>query len=131
MKTVAQEHSMGCGIACVAYITRKKYKDVLNLFEEEYVETGGYYCRDLINALNILGIKYSYKKVVEKTKNLTRKEKSIIFIRRSKKYPEGHYIVKTKNGWMNPWINFPESNPIKSGFNKRLPGQAQWVLYRG
>jgi len=122
---------MGCGIACVAYIARKKYDEVLDLFEKGYAETRGYYCRDLVNALDMLGLKYSYKKATEKNKSLVRKDESIIFIRRSSKYPEGHYIVKTKIGWMNPWVNFPESNPIKSGFNKRLHGQAQWVLYKG
>ena len=53
----------------------------------------------------------------------------IVFIERSKKYPAGHYVIKTKKGWMNSWINFPNIFPAESGFQKDLPGKAQWIIY--
>jgi len=55
---------------------------------------------------------------------------AIVFVERSKKYPAGHYLIKTKKGWMNPWINFPNISSAKSGFQKVLPGKAQWIIYQ-
>ena len=63
-------------------------------------------------------------------KNLLNRNGTIVFIERSKKYPAGHYLVKTEKGWMNSWINFPNISPTKSGFQKVLPGKAQWIIYQ-
>lgn len=42
----------------------------------------------------------------------------------------GHYILRTKKGWMNPWINYPSISPARAGFQKRLPGEVQWILFK-
>lgn len=57
------------------------------------------------------------------------KSGTIVFIAKSKKYPEGHYLLKTSKGWMNPWVNFPEITPARAGFQKRLPGKVVWVMH--
>ncbi|MBI5391734.1 hypothetical protein HZB00_01905 [Candidatus Woesearchaeota archaeon] len=60
-------------------------------------------------------------------------ENTIVFIRRSKDYPAGHYLAKTKTGWMDPWINFDLSslnlNYAQSGFRKRLPEKAIYAVF--
>jgi len=73
---------------------------------------------------------YKSSKVNDKTKKYLNKIGSIVFIKRSKKWPSGHYLLKTSKGWMNSWINYPKTNPTKSGFNKKLPGEAQWIIYK-
>ena len=78
----------------------------------------------------ILGLEYVHKKVTSKTRKYLENEGSIVFIAPSKKYPRGHYLARTKKGWMNPWVNFPRIMPAKAGFNRKLPGKAQWVIFR-
>ena len=131
MEKIAQQEPMGCGIACVASVTKKPYNIAKGLFEKpENAALKGYYCNDLIRALSKKGLNYEYSKVNSRNKALANEEGSIVFIKRSKKYPEGHFLLKTSEGWMNPWINFPKITPAKAGFQKKLPGVAQWIIYK-
>lgn len=131
MKTITQEELMGCGIACVAVAIDKSYKSTKKLFDNpEYASTRGYYCRELLNVLNKKFNNYNFIRVNEKNKSLLKHDGVIVFIKRSKKYPAGHYLIKTEMGWMNPWINFPNISPAKSGFQTKLPGEAQWIIYQ-
>jgi len=120
---------MGCGVACVASLLEISYKNSIKLFNEKHAPTKGYYLKELINALRKKGLNYKYSKVTDKTKKYLKTQGSIVFIKRSRNYPFGHYLLKTNKGWMNSWINYPKINPAKSGFNKKLPGESQWVLY--
>jgi ABC-type bacteriocin/lantibiotic exporter with double-glycine peptidase domain len=128
-KPITQEHPASCGIACVASILGMSYKKTLKYFNKKNIIRIGYELYEIANALNKKGLNYQYSKVNNKTKKFLSKQGTIVFVKRSKKYPIGHYLLKTKRGWMNPWINFPEINPAKSGFNKKLPGKAQWIIY--
>ena len=130
MKKVVQEQPMGCGIACVASATGKTYGQVLKIVDIRLASGRGYYCKELVDALAKFGMKYDYKKVTEKTKLLLLRKGTIVFIARSNNYPEGHYLLRTENRWMNPWINYPTISPAKAGFEKKLPGKAQWVLFQ-
>ena len=119
---------MGCGIACTASLLGLNYKKTSNLFNKKYASTRGYYLKDIISALKKKGINYRGSKVNSKNKKYIDITGSVVFIKRSKKYPAGHYLLKTEKGWMNPWINYPKINPAKAGFMKNLPGKAQWIL---
>ncbi len=130
MKAVVQEHPMGCGIACVACVSGVSYSAVFKVIKREYALARGYFCRELVQALSRLGFEYDYKKVNAKTRKYINKEGTIVFIAPSKKYPRGHYLVRTRKGWMNPWINFPSIVPAKADFTKKLPGKAQWVIFQ-
>ena len=129
-KPITQKHPMGCGVACVASLLGLSYSKTFKFFDKNKASTNGYYIKDIVLALNEKGLKYTGSKVNNKTRKYVNKNGSIIFIKRSKKYPAGHYLLKTSRGWMNPWINYPEIAPAKSGFNKKIPGDAQWVLYK-
>ncbi len=121
---------MGCAVACVASLLGTSYKRALVLFNNKpYAPTKGYYCKDISKALKKRRLVYVWKKVLLGVNPLLNKEGVIVFIARSKKYPAGHYLLKTDRGWMNPWINFPEIAPAKAGFQKRLPGKPQWIMY--
>lgn len=131
MKSITQEDIMGCGIACVAYSLKKSYPTTKKMFSHpEYASTKGYSCKALINVLNKKAGKYKFAKATEKNKSLLNKNGTIVLLEKSKKYPSGHYLIKTKKGWMNPWINLPKITPAKSAFQENLPGRAQWLIYK-
>ena len=129
MKAVVQEHPMGCGIACVACVSGVSYSDAFKVVLRRSASTRGYFCRELVQALSRLRFEYDCKKANAKTRKHIKKEGTIVFIAPSKRYPKGHYLAKTKKGWMNPWVNFPCIVPAKAGFNKKLPGKALWVIF--
>jgi len=129
MKPITQEEPAGCGIACVAFLIKKRYKETKKHFvNKDFSSFRGYYCGELVNELKKQGLDYKHCKVTEKNKK-SLKENSIVFIERCKKYPIGHYLVKTKKGWMNPWINYPNIKSAKSGFQKNLPLNPAWIIY--
>ena len=131
MRSITQKEPMGCGIACVALALNISYKSGKKLFDNpEYSLSRGYYCKELVRVLNKRKKNYSFSKINEKNKSLLNEERVIVFIEKGKKYPSGHYLIKTKEGWMNPWINFPIITPAKSGFQKNLPAKAKWIIYQ-
>lgn len=130
MKAVVQEHPMGCGIACVACVSGVPYSDVFKVIPRYRASIRGYFCRELVHALALLGLEYIHRKVTPKTRGYLNNVGTIVFIAHSKKYPGGHYLVRTRKGWMNPWINFPSIVPAKAGFTKKLPEKAQWVIFQ-
>ena len=129
MKPIPQEAHMGCAVACAASLSNLSYKKMRRYFDDGKNKecTSGFYNRDIIKALS--KIKITAKAFsIKKWSNKKIKLGTIVFIRQPKVNPFGHYILKTKKGWMNPWINFPYINPAKAGFQKILPGQIKWVI---
>ena len=130
-KSITQEDPFGCGIACVAWITNKSYKGAKKkYFKDKYsAHIFGYLCKDLVAALAKSKKRYSYKYIKGEIRFHCG---SIVFIKRSKRYPAGHYLVKTRKGWVDPWINFNYRNAnlkmANSGFRKRLPGKPIYVI---
>ncbi len=129
MKAIVQDTPWGCAVACVASRLGISYKKALCLFRPELEATKGYYCRDVCRALAKRGKKYCYCRCKPRMQKELNKLGTIVFIAKSKKYPEGHYLLKTRNGWMNPWINLPKITPARAGFQKKLPGNAAWLIY--
>ena len=129
---ITQKNPFGCGIACTAFVLGLSYSKTLNLFENGKYKANksGFYCKEIVNVLGCE--EFSYKYVKDRIKNKIYKDYSIVFIKRSKKYPAGHYLCRYKNKWMDPWINFLKDQNIKnakSGFRKRLPGKPIYVIF--
>lgn len=130
VKSVTQNHGLGCGVACVAAVLGVSYNKALGLFKNPtHAWTKGYYCRDLIYALAKGKKKYGYKYLKSARDPVLKQVGIIVFIRYSRAYPRGHYLVKTRNGWMNPWLNCPEIAPAKSGIVKKLPARATYAIF--
>ena len=130
IKLVVQEEPMGCAIACVAAVLNITYTRAKKLFANpEYASTRGYYCKEIIFALSNAKKNYEFNKVTKKNKELLNKVSTIVFIKRSKKYPCGHFLVKCEEGWMNPWFNYPTITPAKASFQNKLVGDAEWIIY--
>lgn len=131
MKLITQEAPMGCAIACSASLAGLSYKQMREYFDNGKTKESisGFYNRDIINALNKLKIR-TQAFSIKNWRNRIMKPGIVVFISRSKAYPLGHYLLKTKNGWMNSWINYPHINPAKAGFQKKLPGKMRWIIVR-
>lgn len=130
-KAVTQEHAMGCAVACTAYILDCSYQNALKLYENPHHAWGkGFYCPEIIAALNKAGIHYQYSRVKSSRDKQLKIPGTIVFIEKSAKYPVGHFLVRTEDGfWMDPWINLPLISPTRSGFQKKLPGMATYIVF--
>jgi hypothetical protein len=131
-KCITQEDEFGCGVACIAYITGRTYKEVSVLMGPNKAKHNGYFCRDLVATLNSFGCHYGYKYINTADRKQAFLKGSVVFIKRSSVYPSGHYLAYDDIGWMDPWINFSKGQPVdnaKSGFRKRLPGEPIYSIY--
>ena len=128
---ITQIHPMGCGVACIASRCHITYPKALSLFNKpELAWTRGIYCKEMVTALAKAGLKYKYAKFsANKHKAYLEKVGTIVFTKPSSQYPSGHYFTRKKNGWMNPWINFPIITPAKSGTEKKLNEKISYVIF--
>ncbi|MEX0916532.1 MAG: hypothetical protein WDZ44_00270 [Candidatus Spechtbacterales bacterium] len=120
---------MGCGIACTASAAGLSYKQMKKHFVDasEKEHTTGFYNKDIVAAFKEVGMQAKGCSI-QRWGDRKMEVGTIVFVERSKKYPEGHFLLKTSKGWMNPWINFPSITPAKAGFQKKLPGRVEWVI---
>ncbi len=130
---VKQEDQLGCGVACVSFILDISYLEALCLFKKGELRAKrlGFYCKDIIEAFNNIGIRYTYKYIKQRIRSKIYKKGTIVFIKKSKKYPSGHYLCRAQDVWMDPWINFRLDKDIlkaKAGFRKRLPGKPIYAI---
>jgi len=133
-KAIVQKHYLGCVVACVAFVLNTTYSNSLKLFKngKTRAERKGFYCRETVKVLNSLNKYCRYKYIKNSMKKNIYKDKTIIFVGRSKKYPSGHYLCRYNNLWMDPWINFPKNKNIKkaeASFRKRLPGKPIYGIF--
>jgi hypothetical protein len=128
---VAQEHPMGCAVACVASLKRINYQEALKYFEKkEHAWTRGYYCPEVVEALNKLGFNYKFEETDGvRGQSKMKKIGTIVFISPCTKYPSGHFVLRVKNGWMNPWANFPLMSPVKAAIEKKLAGKISYIIF--
>lgn len=132
MKAVKQEDNLGCAVACVAFVLKLPYSNALTLFKDgkrRVKEKASFYCPEIVQILKTSGLNYSWKKISVSNLSLTKNNYSVVFIKKSKSHPFGHFLVRYNEKWMDPWINLPEKN-IKAGFRNELPGDPTYAIYR-
>ena len=129
-KPIVQVHPSGCGVACVAQVLEISYGRALRLFRngELYAMLRGFYCRDLVRALNKAGRKSRFVFVNNRQRKIIYRNGTIVFIARSKHHPQGHYLARVENQWMDPWINWPKITCGRAGFRRRLPGRPIYAV---
>lgn len=133
-----QKDINGCGIASLANLLDKDYSLVKKDFEKKfYTIERGIKMFDIVNYLKTKNINYKSKFFNQNKKYEFNKKEgskyskiigSITLIAKNKKYPIGHYLLRVKNGWVDPWYNLPDKD-IKAGIRKKLPGNPWYVLY--
>ena len=128
MKLVTQQSPMGCAVAATASFLDSDYCSTLKLFDNGYIKHSvyGFYVYDVVRALK-------RKNIITKAYNIKRERPrfkigDIVFLRDEADDPFGHYLLKTRGGWMDSWKNFPSINPAKAGYRKRLPGKPEWLI---
>lgn len=131
MRLIAQKDNLGCSIACVASLCEVSYETAKKDYFKGLGDANkrGFLCKEIVKALGRAGKEYAYRYLKGRIKYT---EGSIIFIKRSKSYPQGHFLLKASKGWMDPWVNFSKDkgiNNAKAGFRKRLPGKAIYQIY--
>jgi ABC-type bacteriocin/lantibiotic exporter with double-glycine peptidase domain len=129
---LAQKDNFGCGLACIAFLTNQTYEKVVNDLGRKKAKTKGFYCREITVYLKKLGYQTEFHYLNKKWRNKIYQDKTIVFIRRSKKYPYGHYLIRYQNYWMDSWINFQKNKDIKNakaGFRKKLPGKPIYGIF--
>lgn len=125
---VAQKDEMGCAIACVANLLKISYESTKRFFNPKFASNRGYYCKSIVNALRKSGVHAKYFKVKTDTKFF---DGDIVFLARSNSLPEGHWVLKTNQGWIDPWVNFQKTKKIsnaKAGVVEKLPGNPEWLV---
>jgi len=128
---IKQEDDMGCGVACVAFLAGKTYQQAVNILGQDKARTVGFHLQELVDALSEFGLTYHFMHVKPKMKQSIYHEGTIVFIKRSTRYPYGHYIVRHNGQWADPWVNLVidrDHKNAKSGYRKILPGTAQWAV---
>jgi hypothetical protein len=131
VRPVSQEHPLGCAVACVASLCKMRYQQALELFEvQQHAWTRGFYCSEIVKALANAGLSYAFAEFESKkhSQHIT-KTGTIVFVAPCSKYPAGHFLLRLKNGWMNPWMNFPRMNDVQAAIEKRLPGKISYLVY--
>lgn len=139
MKHMTYQHQKdinGCGAACLANLLDKPYDIVKKDFEKKfYTIDKGIKVFDMKRYLNGLGLTYDLKFFNQKDFNKDEADtyskicNSITLIVKSEKYPVGHYLLRTKNGWVDPWHNLPSIDNVQASIRKTLPTNAWYVIY--
>jgi len=131
-KSVTQEFDYGCGIACYAFALGLTYKQAVTRLGEIRGNSTRFWIKDLTAALNNSGKNYTAKHIKPSLSRKFYEEGTIVLIRRSRRYPSGHYLIRHDGHWMDPWINLPSDKDIhnaESGFRKRLPGNPMYAIF--
>ena len=131
-ESITQEFDYGCGIACYAFALGITYQQAVDTLGKEQASSTRFWVKDLTAALNKASKKYESKHFKPYLHKRLYEEGTIVLIRRSKIYPAGHYLIRHKKYWMDPWINLPEDRDIenaRSGFRKRLPESPTYVIF--
>lgn len=139
MKLQHQKDLNGCGIASLSNLLQKPYDLVKKDFEKKfYTIERGVNIADMVRYLKTQGLNYKSKFFNQNKKYKYNKKEadkysttpnSITLIIKSKKYPVGHYLFRTKKGWIDPWIDYPGIDSVKAGIRKELPENAWYVVY--
>ena len=121
-RLVKQLDEWGCGIACAASLLGISYKKAKEaLIEIKGNEIDSKPCGLSLRALSKLIP--SHQAVYAGVQDISRWPiGTIVFLsEESGRYAgSGHYILKTPNGWMDPWAN-SESLPRQAKFRAKLP----------
>ncbi len=128
--SVTQEAQNGCGVACFAFACGISYEEAAKFLGPEQAASEGFLVKHLVAELGRFGKNYQAKHVKVGTTPIYQ-EGAIVLIRRSRRYPNAHYVVRHEGYWMDPWINFRRNwclSRAKSGYRKRLPGQPWYVI---
>jgi len=117
---VSQEDKWGCGAACVASLLGVSYQKAKHLVETAKGRSinskpYGLQLHDIAIAL-----KEEKIKVIADWDPTEIPDGTIVCISGEVPYDGDHYLLKTPNGWMDPWYNIIENNMV-ARYRKKYP----------
>jgi len=134
-----QKDLNGCGIACLSNLLDKPYDQIKRDFEHKFYSIErGIKVSDLLSYLKMRNFEYKSKFFNQNRKyefnkkdadKFSRITGSITLIVKSDKYPVGHYLLRVKNGWIDPWYNLPSIDNVHARIRKKLPDNPWYVIY--
>lgn len=132
-EAITQKHDMACGLACVCYVANEPYDNLASKQSDERLNIAGFCCPELVELLNGLGQRYAWKKLSESERDSEFSIGDIVFVEPSSYLPYGHFLAKTEDGWMDPWINLnpedPDVSKARAGIRETLPGRAEYLVF--
>ena len=129
-QSITQLTDYGCGIACFAFACGVNYRQAEEFLGSDQAQSNRFIVKDFIAQLNRFGLPYKARHIHSGAR-VVYGEGMIVLIRRSRRYPVGHYLIRHKGKWMDPRINLTSQRDVrlaKSGYRSRLPGQPMYVL---
>lgn len=139
IKIQHQKDINGCGIACISNLLNKPYDSIKKDFENKfYTIEKGIKIFDIVKYLKTHHFDYAskffnqnkkYKISVKEADRFSKIEGSITLIVKNNKYSIGHYLLRVRSGWVDPWYNFPSIDKVRAGVRKKLPNNPWYVLY--
>lgn len=128
MRLVIQEDEYGCGVACMANLLEMPYQKALDLFADpQNASWRGFICKDMVYALKRAQNPCKYYYIKPRKRKRIYRDGTIVFIKRNKKYPVGHYLARKGRLWIDSWFNIPNL-PRIAGVRKRLPGTPIYAI---
>jgi hypothetical protein len=116
-RAVAQQDEYGCGAACVASILGISYGRAVELLgKDPDTSPYGYGGRQIRHALARFDVTYRNRRLSKI--GLDNIPVGSLVFAKPKGY--GHYLVRTLDGWMDPWRN-AWAQPREGGFRLRAP----------
>jgi hypothetical protein len=133
MNPIPQEDFLGCGLACIAFLTNRSYKETRDSFKGGVfrAQNKGFGLGALKDELNRCGLNYVWKQYKNEFCEKLNVSGTIVYCEPNERYPRGHYVVALgENKYMNSWINFPDI-PAKAGFETGilLIGEPRYVIF--
>ena len=129
-KSITQEVPNGCGIACFGFVCNISYKEAEEFLGPEQAKSNRFIIKHFRNELNRFGLHYASRHI-RPNQSIDPKEGTIVLLRRSTKFPVGHYLAFHNGKWMDPRINLQDDrmfNNPSSGFRDKLPGEVMYAL---
>ncbi|KAB7702100.1 hypothetical protein GBN33_03095 [Plesiomonas shigelloides] len=126
---VAQTDEWGCGVACVASFLGISYSTASELLRKH---KNGKTVNQTPKGLELHHIAlalqdYGYRVVADWKEPKKFVQGTIVCIAGEKPYDGHHYMLKTRNGWMDPWLNIGKK-PRKAGFRKKYPDGTEFLV---
>ncbi len=129
---IAQEHELGCAVACVANMLEISYSEAYTLFNDIHSQVlyFGFACPQIVYALDKAGWDsditfvrddYNALKMIEQ-------ENTIIYLDKSDCCPMGHFLLRKSDRWIDTYINAP-GFPMKAGYRDELHRFPIWAIF--
>ncbi len=125
---VSQEDEWGCGAACVASLLGMTYQEAKYLVEDikgrsVNAKPHGLELHHIALALQAEGVKV----IADWDSAVHHPDGSIICIGGESRYKYEHYILKTPNGWMDPWFDL-KKNKMVAKYRDDYPKGADFLV---